>query len=365
MQKVNVKGALKLFTNEMSNGILPLTEETLSQLEVKHPDNGDASADVFINGPVKEIHPIVFEAIDEEMVLIAASITKGGSGSSGLDADGWRRILTSNSLGAASSNLRKSLEDFIKRLCSKRINSQNKLLEAFIACRLIPLNENPGLSPINAGEVLRRIAGKVVMKILKKDVMHAPGSLQLCAGQEAGAKAVIRAMTDIYNDKHSEAVLLVDAENLFNSINRNVMIHNVSVVCPAISTYVSNCYQSAARLFVIGGKEVSLKEVTTQSDPTSMGTHALGMTPLLPFLHEFILINEHRSKEVTCADDLTVARKIEEIKQYWELLLQVGPKYGYCRKPSKSHLIVKEEHFDRAKFIFKGSEVKITISGWK
>ena len=90
MQKVNVKGALKLFTNEMSNGILPLTEETLSQLEVKHPDNGDASADVFINGPVKEIHPIVFEAIDEEMVLIAASITKGGSGSSGLDADGWK-----------------------------------------------------------------------------------------------------------------------------------------------------------------------------------------------------------------------------------------------------------------------------------
>ena len=94
------------------------------------------------------------------MVLRAASITKGGSGSSGLDADGWRRILTSNSFGTASSDLRKSVADFIKKL-SKKINSENKSLEAFIACRLIPLNKNPGLRPIGVGEVLRRIAGKV------------------------------------------------------------------------------------------------------------------------------------------------------------------------------------------------------------
>ena len=93
------------------------------------------------------------------------------------------------------------------------------------------------------------------------------------------------------------------------------------------------------------------KERTTQGEPTSMGTYVLGVTPLLHFLHQSILINEHRSKEVAFADDLTVAGKIEEIKQYWELLLQVGPKYDYYPKPSKSHLIVKEKHFDRAKDI--------------
>ena len=77
--------------------------------------------------------------------------------------------------------------------------------------------------------------------------MHAAGSLQVCAGQEAGAEAAIRAMYDIYNDEHSEEVVLVDAENAFNSINRNVMLHNISLLCPTISTYVSNCYQSPAR----------------------------------------------------------------------------------------------------------------------
>ena len=89
------------------------------------------------------------------------------------------------------------------------------------------------------------------------------------------------------------------------------MLHNLSLVCPTISTYVSNYFQSATCLFVIVGKEILSKEGTTQGDPTSVGTYALVLTPLLHFLHEFILINEHRSKEVTFADDLTVAGNIK------------------------------------------------------
>ena len=72
MQKGSANGALKLLTKEMSNGILPLTEETLSQLEIKHPGNREASSHILLNGPMKEIHPIVFDAIDEERVLRAA-----------------------------------------------------------------------------------------------------------------------------------------------------------------------------------------------------------------------------------------------------------------------------------------------------
>ena len=64
----------------MGNGTLPLTEEMLCQLKIRHPGNRDASADVLLNGPIKEIHPTVFDAIDEEMVLRAGSITKSGSG---------------------------------------------------------------------------------------------------------------------------------------------------------------------------------------------------------------------------------------------------------------------------------------------
>ena len=47
----------------MNNGILPLTVETLSRLEMKHPDNRDASEHVLLNGPTREAHPIVFDLI--------------------------------------------------------------------------------------------------------------------------------------------------------------------------------------------------------------------------------------------------------------------------------------------------------------
>ena len=44
-------------------------------------------------------------------------------------------------------------------------------LEAFLAYnRLIPLDESPGSRPIGVGEVLQRTAGKVIMKVVKKDI---------------------------------------------------------------------------------------------------------------------------------------------------------------------------------------------------
>ena len=81
-----------------------------------------------------------------------------------------------------------------KKLCIESL-SQNagdkSPIEAFVACRLIPLNKNPGLRPIGVGEVLRRIVGKIVMNISKNDVIKSVGSLQVCAGQISGVEAAI------------------------------------------------------------------------------------------------------------------------------------------------------------------------------
>ena len=59
-------------------------------------------------------------------------------------------------------------------------------IEAYIACRLIPLDKNPCVRPIGIGEVLRRIIGKSVLSVVKQDVLEAAGNLQLCAGQSGG-----------------------------------------------------------------------------------------------------------------------------------------------------------------------------------
>ena len=110
------------------------------------------------------------------------------------------------------------------------------------------------------------------------------------------AEVVIHAMRDIFANEDTEAVLLTDAENAFSSINQKVMLHNLNFICPIITTYITNCYITLARLFIIDGGEMLSKEGTTQSDPTAMGAHALGILPLNHFLLEFIQINRLSAK---------------------------------------------------------------------
>ena len=107
---------------------------------------------------------------------------------------------------------------------------------------MIPSDKRPGFTPIGVGEVFRRIAGKAVMILLKKDVLQAAGSLQLCGGQVAGSEAAIHAKHNVFNDNKTEGILLIDAENVFNSINRKFMLYNLKFICPVIATYISNWY---------------------------------------------------------------------------------------------------------------------------
>ena len=58
------------------------------------------------------------------------------------------------------------------------------------------------------------------MLTIKPDVEKSVGSLQTCAGQEAGIEAAIHAMHDIYQSEDTEAMILVDASNAFNALNR-------------------------------------------------------------------------------------------------------------------------------------------------
>ena len=57
------------------------------------------------------IHPIKFESVDVEKIQKAAVKTQGGSGPSGMDADGWKGILTPKQFGKSSINLWKAFDE--------------------------------------------------------------------------------------------------------------------------------------------------------------------------------------------------------------------------------------------------------------
>ena len=69
------------------------------------------------------------------------------------------------------------------------------------------------------GEVIRRIIGKCVTRVAKKDVINARGAMQVCAVQKSGGEAAIHSMRNIFKAGETDAALLVDASNAFNSLN--------------------------------------------------------------------------------------------------------------------------------------------------
>ena len=153
------------------------------------------------------------------------------------------------------------------------------------------------------------------MAVLKNKVVSSAGSLQVCTGQEAGLEAAIHAVEKIFKEESAEAVLLVDAENVFNSINRRVFLHNISILCPAISTFVTNCYTTPARLFVIGGSEIKSTEWTTLEDPVAMAIYALGITSIVMMMVELVSKKCDNIKTVAFADDFSAAGELKSLLQ--------------------------------------------------
>ena len=123
-------------------------------------------------------------------------------------------------------------------------------LAAFLTCRLFPLDKQPGVKPIRIGEVLRRVIGKIVMKLLRKYVLKGTGSLRLCAGQDAVSEAAIHAVYYMFNEDDTEAVLMIDASNAFNTTIRKAFLHNTKVLCPALALFINNC---CSKLFMLLG----------------------------------------------------------------------------------------------------------------
>ena len=133
----------------------------------------------------------------------------------------------------SGTNLFSAIATMTRRLCTKYTDPRS--IEAILANRLIPLDKGEGaVRPIG---VIRRIMGKCVMSVTKQVVIDACGSLQVCAGHKNGSKAAAHAMCSVFDADDTDALLLIDASNTFNSSNRAAAIHNISVLCPSIAIY--------------------------------------------------------------------------------------------------------------------------------
>ena len=208
-------------------------------------------------------------------------------------------------------------------------------------------------------EVLRRILAKSILRVTSDDVMEACGFLIKCSGLPAEIEAAVHAMKRLYEDATTEGVILVDAKNAFNCLNRQAALHNVRHLCPSLATTLLNCYQDDARLFVSGGGELSSAEGTTQGDPLSMVFYARATLPFVRHLRT----THANIRQLWYADDSSGAGKLRALRRWWDDVDETGKPYGYHVNASETLLLVKPEMLNLAHSVFAGIGIEVVTDG--
>ena len=131
-------------------------------------------------------------------------------------------------------------------------------------------------------------------------------------------------MHDIFATNKTEAVLL-DAEKAFNSINKQVFLHNIKRICPPIAAFVRKYQNVPIRLYELGGKELLSHEGTTQGDPTTIAVCGIALTP--PLKHVATCYPKTDPK-MAFVDNLTSAGRLSKLHTWLKDLLDVGLRYG-------------------------------------
>ena len=182
MLQGKVHAALRYLSCHSSGGVLDLNtqvperspngSEVLSKIFLdKHPLGKPPDPSILLPDPPNEVNPILFDGLDTDAIRAASLHTNGAAGPSGWDAcaTAWRRLCCS--FKSASVTLCSALAAVGHRICTEAVHPDG--LTAFVACRLNPLDKQPGVQPIGIGEVPRRIVAKAVLRLVDLDIWEA------------------------------------------------------------------------------------------------------------------------------------------------------------------------------------------------
>ena len=175
-----------------------------------------------------------------------------------------------------------------------------------------------------------------------------------------GLEGSVHAVRELFDEycNLGWGVLLVDATNAFNSVNRVAALWNAQVLWPRCSRYLFNTYRGYASLLLQdGSKSLLSKEGVTQGDPLSMMLYAVAVLPLIRSLRA-----PGKWTQNWYADDSSCVADLCSLRAWYEELSRKGPDYGYLPEPSKTVLVVGPSDVQQASALFSDLGNKI-VSG--
>ena len=93
-----------------------------------------------------------------------------------------------------------------------------------------------------------------------------------------------------------------------------------------------------------------------------MPVYVIGITPLLEVIKPSTS-DDYRVKHAAFADDLGGAGELWNLRRWWDNIVIFGPKLAYYPNGSKSWLVVKPIKEEKARQIFRDTNIKVTTEG--
>ena len=96
-----------------------------------------------------------------------------------------------------------------------------------------------------------------------------------CLDQKWEIEYAIHSLRNESEKPETDAILLIDEENAFSLLNRELILKNVDILCPALQHALANSHIDLSSLYV-NNTVLASTESTTQGDPLAMAMYGMG-----------------------------------------------------------------------------------------
>ncbi|KAF2884151.1 hypothetical protein ILUMI_22040 [Ignelater luminosus] len=315
----HIRGAVKLFS---SNDTLADTDEnTYFDLKNKHPS---PSRLLNFPSPLSENHDCLTVCESDVQKTINSFPSGSASGIDGLLSQHLKDMI-SKSASDAGRSLLMSITQLCNLMLAGKVNALIcPILYGASLCAL--KTKDGGLRPIAVGNVFRRLTAKLACHSVREDFGNYFRPHQVGFATQRGCEAAIHAVRTFANaPKNVGKVLLeIDYKNAFNSVERDVMIQEVSKKTPSLFPFLWQCYSFSADL-LFGNQVIPSLVGVQQGDPAGPMIFSLAIQPIIDELKSEL--NVFYLDDGTLSDDPEVVLSdfMNLIDRSHELGLQVNP----------------------------------------